>query len=62
VAAVAQALQEADPAVVVKAIEARFPWAGDDISRDYYAGYFEQLREAYRAAVSAGAGLAVLLC
>ena len=62
VSVLARALEELEPTELVNQIEARFPLATDSSSRDYYSGYFEELRKAYRAAAQAGAGLAVLLC
>jgi hypothetical protein len=63
VAEIAKALERIEPGKVIELIGA----AGcrkvrGDFGRRYYAEYFEQLREAYRAAAAAGAGLGVLLC
>jgi hypothetical protein len=63
VAEIAEVLRWIEPEEMLRLIAAAgCPKEQDDFARRYYATYFEHLREAYRTAAAAGAGLGVLLC
>jgi hypothetical protein len=59
---IARALDRIEPADMVGRIAERAERALGESDRRYFADYYEQLREAYRAAAATGAGLGVLLC
>jgi hypothetical protein len=62
VAEIARALERIQPGEMVRLIAERAPRELDDEDRRYFTDFYEQLRQAYRTAAAAGAGLAVLLC
>ena len=62
VVAIAAALEDFEPEEMIDLVADTVRYVQKDRDRDYYAQYWAVLRQAYRAAAAAGAGLGVLYC
>ncbi len=63
VSEIARLLDQMEPGEMVEMIRrAGYPKAQDNRGREMFIDFFEELRQAYRAAAQDGAGLGVLLC